>query len=223
MPVFLLSEHYLDFPPPHLASPEGVLAIGGDLSPERLLYAYERGIFPWFNEDEPILWWCPNPRFVLYPHELKVSKSMRPLFNRAAFRVSFDTCFSDVMEACGDRQDGTWITPDMIEAYTRLHQMGYAHSVEVWQDDQLVGGLYGLALGKVFFGESMFARVSNASKYGFITLVQCLIGQGYTLIDCQQETTHLASLGARAIPRATFLQHLETNRQLPNVAARWVL
>lgn len=226
MPLYLLSEEDLSFPPAHLAPPEGLLALGGDLSPERLLLAYQQGIFPWFNEDEPILWWSPDPRFVLFPSELKVSKSMRPYFNQGKFAVSFDTCFEAVMKSCGEvnrkGQDGTWITPEMLDAYTQLHRMGVAHSVEVWQDQDLVGGLYGIALGKVFFGESMFARVSNASKFGFISLVRQLSLRGFQLIDCQQQTRHLGSLGARPIARQEFLQILARFAQTSdNFADSW--
>jgi leucyl/phenylalanyl-tRNA--protein transferase len=226
MPLFLLSDEELSFPPASLAPPEGLLALGGDLSPERLLLAYRHGIFPWYNEDEPILWWSPDPRFVLFPSELKVSKSMRPYFNQGKFTVTYDRCFEEVMHSCGEinrkGQDGTWISPDMIEAYTRLHSQGFAHSVEVWQQGTLVGGLYGIALGKVFFGESMFAHVSNASKFGFISLVRQLESNGFQLIDCQQQTQHLGSLGARPIQRREFL-HLLTRLigEYPDSAESW--
>lgn len=217
MPVFWLDEKELLFPHPSLADPTGVLAIGGDLSPERLLLAYQNGIFPWYNPGEEIMWWSPDPRFVLFPEELKVSRSMRPYFNQQKFTVSFDQCFAKVMKACQvvDRrrqgQFGTWITSDMLTAYSHLHELGYAHSVEVWKGEELAGGLYGIALGKVFFGESMFARENNASKFGFISLVQRLTREGYWLIDCQQRTKHLASLGARSISRTKFLEWLEKN------------
>lgn len=213
MPLFLLSEEDISFPPADWAPAEGLLAMGGDLSAERLLLAYRHGIFPWYNEGEPILWWSPDPRFVLFPHELKVAKSMRSYFNQRKFEVTYDTCFEEVMKKCGEvsrkGQDGTWITDEMIEAYTRLHHMGYTHSVEVWQQKELVGGLYGMAVGKVFFGESMFATVSNASKFGFISLVRQLMQHDFQLIDCQQQTRHLGSLGARPIVRREFL-HLLT-------------
>lgn len=186
--------------------------MGGDLSIPRLLKAYRQGIFPWYNAGEPIAWWSPNPRFVLFPDQLKVSKSMRPYFNQKKFTVTLDQHFERVMRACAQRPrrpyEGTWINEDMVAAYTELHHLGYAHSVEVWQDDELVGGLYGIALGRVFFGESMFARVSNASKFGFITLVRTLQARGFELIDCQQETPHLGSLGAEAIPRKQFVRLL---------------
>lgn len=220
MPIYLLPDDELVFPSPHLASEEGILAVGGDLSPERLLLAYRQGIFPWYNPGEPILWWSPDPRFVLYPSELRIAKSMRPYFNQQKFKVTYNQAFPEVMRACQvriaekkrrQRAIGSWITPEMVQAYTQLHEMGYAHSVEVWEEEQLVGGLYGLALGKVFFGESMFTRVSNASKFGFISLVQKLESQGFVLIDCQQETRHLASLGARSISRQRFVEELKKN------------
>ena len=217
--MFFLSTNRLDFPNPALTDEDGILAVGGDLSPQRLLLAYSWGIFPWFNDDEPILWWCPDPRFVLFPAELKIPKSMRPLMRSARFRVTFDECFEAVTRACGAQprpdQDGTWISEEMVAAYVRLHELGFAHSVEVWEGETLVGGLYGVALGKFFFGESMFARVSNASKVGFFTLVEKLLRNGYQLIDCQQQTRHLGSLGARAISRNEFLAFLVKNRQLP--------
>lgn len=209
-----------------MADPNGILAVGGDLSPERLLTAYTWGIFPWFNEGEPIIWWSPDPRFVLYPNDLKVSKSMRPYFNQQKFTVTFDTQFEAVMRSCQQQRrkgqfGGTWITEDMVEAYVRLHRLGYAHSVEVWKDQALVGGLYGVALGKVFFGESMFARESNASKFGFISLVKKLQEFDFQLVDCQQETNHLGSLGARAIDRKVFLDLLKKNQEEETLVGSW--
>lgn len=225
MPIFWLSEKNLVFPDPELADPEGVLAIGGDLSPQRLLKAYNQGIFPWFGPGDPILWWSPDPRFVLFPAELKVARSMRPYFNQRKFEVTFDQQFETVIRNCAARyrpgQGGTWITKGMIKGYTRLHEMGYAHSVEVLKDGQLVGGLYGIALGRIFFGESMFTEVSNASKFGFITLVRQLEKRGFRLVDCQQETRHLASLGARSIPRKKFLSYLEKNEREPTLKGSW--
>jgi len=225
MPLFWLSNEHLVFPPVHLAEPEGVLAVGGDLTPERLLKAYSQGIFPWYSPGEPILWWCPNPRFVLFPEKLKVSKSMRPYFNQQKFQISFDQQFETVMRECGnvprEGQDGTWITEEMVEGYTQLHEMGYAHSVEVWDGEKLVGGLYGISLGKVFFGESMFAKASNASKFGFISLVRKLEERGFWLIDCQQETPHLARFGAESIPRKDFIQTLERNQQAKTIKGKW--
>ena len=223
---FIFSKNkQLYFPAQNAADEYGVLAIGGDLSPERLIFAYENGIFPWYSEDEPITWFCPDPRFVLFPKEIKIAKSMHSLFNNQRFRVTYDTNFEEVMRNCSaisrKGQTGTWIIEDMINAYTDLHKMGIAHSVEVWESDDLVGGLYGIALGKVFFGESMFAKVSNASKFGFITLVKKLIADGFQLIDCQQETPHLASLGAKAISRELFLNILKENKSNENIPKKF--
>jgi len=209
--IFRLDERLI-FPKPDLAEPDGLLAVGGDLSTERLLLAYQNGIFPWYSDDTPILWYSPHERFVLYPDELKISKSMRQVLRSGKLRVTFDTCFNDVITACStaprEGQDGTWIVPDMISAYNRLHLAGYAHSVEVWQDDKLVGGLYGVHVGDVFCGESMFSRVSNASKTALIYL--CNTGL-YKLIDCQVHTGHLESLGARMISREQYMDVLLNN------------
>jgi len=200
------------FPPPNLAleEPNGLLAFGGDLSAERLLLAYQQGIFPWFNEGEPPLWWSPAPRMVLYPEEIKISRSLGKRLKRQEFQISFDTCFAQVIEQCAllRQTTGTWITPEMQTAYTELHQQGYAHSVEIWQNKQLVGGLYGLALGGIFFGESMFSKVSDASKVALVKLAHQLTKQGFSLIDCQVYSNHLASLGAKEISRELFLQTL---------------
>ena len=218
-------EKELVFPHPSLSNEDGLLAVGGDLSPERILLAYKNGIFPWFNPGELFLWWSPNPRFVIFPEDLKVSKSMRPYFNQKKFSVKYDTCFEEVIVNCSQSkrkgQNGTWITDEMIAAYVRLHEMGWAHSVEVYSEDKLVGGLYGIAIGKVFFGESMFAKATNASKFGFISLVRQLVKNGYTLIDCQQETPHLASLGASSIPRKLFLDLMEKNNELDHQPSNW--
>jgi leucyl/phenylalanyl-tRNA---protein transferase len=211
--VFFLSEE-LGFPDTELADEDGLLAVGGDLSMERLLLAYRSGIFPWYNEGDLIEWWCPNPRFVLLPQHLKISKSMRQLLRRNAFDFTINKAFVSVMENCRsiprDGQPSSWIHPEMITAYTQLHQAGYAISAEAWQDGQLVGGLYGVLLGKIFFGESMFSAVSNASKYAFIKLVAHLQAQGIVLIDCQMHTPHLESLGAGFIDRSMFLKCLES-------------
>jgi leucyl/phenylalanyl-tRNA---protein transferase len=224
MPIYALPPEPT-FPPISHAEPNGLLAVGGDLSPQRLLNAYASGIFPWYSEGEPILWWSTAPRMVLFPDELRVHKSMRPLLNGNKYRVSFDTDFEAVIHACATQarpeQDGTWIVPDMIAAYTELHRLGFAHSVEVWQGDELVGGLYGIALGRVFFGESMFARAANASKYGFIQLVLRLRQIGYQLIDCQQETPHIATLGARPIPRQEFTRLLDEGLQASTHRGAW--
>jgi leucyl/phenylalanyl-tRNA--protein transferase len=212
MPLFALDKELI-FPPVHLAEPDGLLAVGGDLSPERLLLAYQSGIFPWY-EGQHILWWCPDPRFVLTPGTLKVSKSMKQLLKKEAFTFTIDTAFSSVIDNCKtiDRpgQNGTWITEPMKQAYIHLHKLGFAHSAETWLNDELVGGLYGVRLGKVFFGESMFSKASNASKYAFISYVQQLKEEGVELIDCQVYTEHLESLGAHMIPREKFIELLQS-------------
>jgi leucyl/phenylalanyl-tRNA--protein transferase len=204
----------LYFPPVGLASPEGLLAYGGDLSTERLLLAYKNGIFPWFEEDQPILWWSPDPRMVLFPEEFTVSKSMRNIMNRNVFRVTFNTNFREVISNCRqikrNGQDGTWITDEMVEAYCRLHELGVAKSVEVWLQDQLVGGLYGIDLGHVFCGESMFSKVSNSSKVAFISLVAQLKSNDYKLLDCQVYNEHLESLGCREINRVDFVKIIKS-------------
>jgi leucyl/phenylalanyl-tRNA---protein transferase len=211
MALFALDKELI-FPPVHLAEPDGLLAIGGDLSTERLMLAYRNGIFPWY-EGEHILWWCPDPRFVLVPTELKISKSMAQLLKRQTFRFTINKSFAEVISNCKAisrrGQDGTWITEEIREAYTRLHRQGHAHSAEVWQNDELVGGLYGVRLGKMFFGESMFSKVSNASKYAFISYVQQLTSEDVQLIDCQVYTEHLESLGARMMSRHSFLHTLK--------------
>jgi leucyl/phenylalanyl-tRNA--protein transferase len=202
------------FPPVSYADSDGILAIGGDLSPERLQLAYNSGVFPWFNEGEPIIWWSPNPRMVLYLDELAVSKSMRNILNRNLFKVTFNQNFRDVISNCQqvkrDGQSGTWITNDMIEAYCRLNELEMAKSVEVWQNDQLVGGLYGVDLGHVFCGESMFSLVSNASKVAFIALASQLKKDNYRLLDCQVYNEHLESLGCREIEREAFMLILKS-------------
>ncbi|WP_025742740.1 leucyl/phenylalanyl-tRNA--protein transferase [Aquimarina pacifica] len=205
----------IEFPPVEDANIDGLLAIGGDLSVRRLLEAYQKGIFPWYNEGEPILWFSPDPRMVLFPSELRISKSMKQLLRKQAFEVRFNTSFSLVIDNCAmikrSDQEGTWITDDMKKAYKKLHNLGYAISVEVWDQSNLVGGLYGILLQdkKVFCGESMFSKVSNASKFGFIKLIDWLAQKDIKLIDCQVYTDHLASLGAREIPRAEFLEYLK--------------
>ena len=214
------------FPDVEESTEEGIVAVGGDLSVERLILAYSKGIFPWYSSDKsPILWWSPDPRFVLFPENLIVSKSMRPYFNQNKFKVTWDQNFEDVIKNCQkiDREDqlGTWITSKMLAAYIQLHKKGYAHSVEVWMGNELVGGLYGISLGKVFFGESMFAKVSNASKFGFISLVNQLKQKGFLLIDCQQETKHLESLGANAIKRKDFIDILNHNNIEETYIGSW--
>ncbi|PJX21741.1 leucyl/phenylalanyl-tRNA--protein transferase [Psychroflexus sp. S27] len=209
-----LLDNTLSFPHPEQTHETGILALGGDLSPERLILAYQNGIFPWYSDDEPLLWWSPDPRMVLFHDELKVSKSMRKLFRDQKFKVTFNQDFESVIRACAEiprqGQDGTWITEEMIESYLKLHQLGYAQSVEVYENEKLVGGLYGIYLKEkaVFCGESMFTKVSNASKYGFISLVRKLQEEGVQLVDCQIYTAHLASLGAKEISREAFLSYL---------------
>lgn len=203
----------IQFPPVDMALADGLLAIGGDLNTERLLLAYRSGIFPWYNEGEPILWWSPDPRFVLFPEKLKVSNSMQTVLNNGKFRFTINRAFSQVIQQCKTvtrkDQQGTWISPAVQEAYNQLHQLGYAHSAETWLNGQLVGGLYGIKMGNVFFGESMFSNESNASKFAFIKYVHQLKREGVQLIDCQVYTKHLESLGAKMIPRQTFMEKLE--------------
>ena len=224
MPVYLLGEDII-FPPPHLSEENGLLAAGGDLSPERLLLAYSSGIFPWYSDDDPILWWSPDPRLVLYPDELHVSKSLRKSIRRQTFEVTIDMAFEQVITACSEiqrpRQEGTWIVDEMIQAYTTLHHAGFAHSIEAWHGGQLVGGLYGVSLGRCFFGESMFARTSNASKVALCYLVQYLKIRNFDLIDCQVTTEHLVSLGAQEIPRDQFLAELKRSLQHPTLRGQW--
>lgn len=211
---FLSQELY--FPPVDKASIEGVLAIGGDLSPERLILAYKNGIFPWFNDDEPILWWAPPERMVLFFEDLKISKSMRNVLNQNRFKVTFNTSFREVITNCKKikrkEQPGTWITDEMVEAYCKLNELGFAKSVEVWEKNELVGGLYGIDLGHVFCGESMFSKVSNASKVAFIHLAKQLEFANYKLLDCQVYNEHLASLGCIEIEREDFMMILKPNK-----------
>jgi len=221
-----LTRDSLTFPPltKALQEPNGLLAAGGDLSPERLVQAYRHGCFPWFQDGQPILWWSPDPRTVLFPDELHVSRSLAKLIRQQRYQVSFDTDFETVIAACAaprDYADGTWITDPMRAAYCELHRRGFAHSVEVRENGELVGGLYGLAMGRLFFGESMFSRADNASKVGFVTLVEHLRAAGFVLIDCQMPTNHLHSLGARAISRESFAEHLARHLDQP-VEVSWV-
>lgn len=225
MPIFRLNDNELIFPPPYLAEPGGLLAIGGDLQPERLINAYQNGIFPWFEDQGTFFWYSPDPRCVLFPEEIRIHKSMRSIFNQQKFHYTLDTCFNEVMRHCASSprsdQEGTWIGEDFIQGYTQLHQLGIAHSVEVWENATLVGGLYGLSFGRIFFGESMFSKVPNASKAGFIQLVTALQKAGFLLVDCQQETNHLLSLGARSIPRETFLDYLQQNPYYRTLIGKW--
>jgi leucyl/phenylalanyl-tRNA--protein transferase len=224
MPVFLLSDD-IAFPEPELSREDGLLAVGGDLSIERLILAYRMGIFPWYSRGEPILWWSPDPRLVLYPESLHVSRSLMKYLKQGRFTVTLDQNFSRVIAACADtpreNQPGTWITTDMMDAYCRLHEAGFAHSVEVWDQGELAGGLYGISLGKCFFGESMFSRKSNASKIGLATLVHLLQSWSIQLIDCQVTTDHLVRLGAREIPRKQFLAELKPALNAPTRKGNW--
>ena len=207
-----------------LRDPNGLLAAGADLSPERLIAAYSRGIFPWFNAGEPILWWSPDPRMVLFPRELKLSRSLKKVIRNRDYEIRFDSAFTQVMQGCAQpRRDqrGTWITPVMIDAYSRLHQRGIAHSVETWVNGELVGGLYGVALGRMFYGESMFSTVTDASKVAFVHLVWQLKRWGFGMIDCQMKTAHLASLGAREIRRQGFMQHVSELIQCSAAPRPW--
>jgi len=223
MPVFRLTRELI-FPPVHLASATGLLAVGGNLSAGRLLEAYRQGIFPWYSEEEPILWWTPDPRFVLFPEELRVSRSMRQFLKKKGIRVTYDRQFPAVIAACQkprSEREATWITPAMQEAYIRLHELGFAHSVEVWLDDAFVGGLYGVSLGRCFFGESMFSSVSNASKAALIDLVRRLRALDFSLIDCQVYTAHLENLGARYIPRREFTALLKQAMKKDTLQGNW--
>ncbi len=223
MPVFQLT-HELLFPPPELARDDGLLAVGGDLSPERLLLAYSQGIFPWYSEGEPILWWSPTPRLILPPTEFHCSKRLARQIRQGIYRTSFDTAFREVISNCAgiSRQDnGTWIITAMIEAYCQLHELGYAHSVECWQDDQLVGGLYGISLGGTFFGESMFSQEPNSSKIAFATLCRKLSGWDFDLIDCQMKTEHLLRLGAKEIDGLDFNSRLAASLTKATRRGNW--
>lgn len=227
MPVFLLNEDPEDFPPATAADVSGLLAVGGDLTPRRLLAAYRSGIFPWYSEGQPILWHSPDPRFVLEPEQLHVPKSLRKTMRHGEYEVTFDRAFADVIDACAETprpgQDGTWITEEMRDAYVELHRLGFAHSIESWKNGSLVGGLYGVSLGAAFFGESMFAHAPDASKVAFATLVDQLVAWKFTLVDCQVETEHLARFGAQPWPRRRFLQALKTALIAPTRPKPWVL
>lgn len=226
MPVLRLSKELI-FPPPHLAEKDGLLAVGGDLSKTRLLLAYSMGIFPWYSEGDPILWWSPDPRLILLPEELRISRSLRQTIRKGIFNITFDTDFESVIRNCATvhhKEDGgTWITGEMIDAYINLHKAGYAHSVESRFEGELVGGLYGVALGSVFFGESMFTKKSDASKAAFVTLVQQLIKWNFGLIDCQITTSHLKSFGAQEIPRQNFMKMLKSALKASTRQGKWNL
>ena len=212
MPVYRLGPDPL-FPPVHLAEPDGLLGVGGDLSPERLVAAYRAGIFPWYSEGMPILWWSPNPRFVISSQSFRLGRTLRKELRKSRYRWTHNEAFSDVIASCRDverpGQDGTWLTDEMVLAYERLHQLGYCHSVEVWDGGELAGGLYGVSIGPMFFGESMFSRQAGASKFGFVRFAQWLFERGWKWIDCQIETEHLLRFGALAMNRSDFVEEIE--------------
>ena len=224
MPIFSLSEKLL-FPPAWLARSDGLLCVGGDLSVQRILLAYENGIFPWFAENEPILWWSPDPRLVLFPGNIKISKSLRKTIRKKEFEITVDQAFEETIRSCAKprkkRDTGTWLVEKMIEAYIRLHKSGFAHSVETWKDGRLVGGLYGISLGGVFFGESMFAFQNNASKVALTALTCHLTQYNYDLIDCQVKTDHLISMGATEIPRKIFLNIISHSVKRKDISNVW--
>ncbi len=224
MPIYRLIDEIV-FPPPEDAQLDGLLAVGGDLSAKRLLMAYQLGIFPWYSEGQPILWWSPDPRLVLDPKDFRLSKALRQTLTKGPFQVTFDQSFDEVIGACSQvprkGQQGTWITQEMQEGYKGLHKLGYAHSVESWRDGELVGGLYGVSLGRCFFGESMFFLETDASKVAFATLVERLKDWGFHLVDAQVTTRHLISLGAKEIPRPEFLNRLEEAMRFPTLKGSW--
>ncbi|MCO4746724.1 MAG: leucyl/phenylalanyl-tRNA--protein transferase [Proteobacteria bacterium] len=224
MPIYRIPEQHI-FPDPWRAEPNGLLGVGGDLDPDRLLLAYRMGIFPWYSEGQPILWWAPDPRFVLFPDELHIGRSLAKRMRRGDYEIRMDTAFEQVMRACGEAprpgQDGTWITDEMVDGYVGLHERGLAHSVEAWKDDELVGGLYGVAVGGLFAGESMFAHAPDASKVAFATFVQQLRDWNFELIDCQMHTEHLERFGARDIPRMDYLRHLQRLHHTPERVGPW--
>jgi len=224
MPVYLLSDELI-FPNPAMADQDGLLAVGGDLSPDRLILAYENGIFPWFSDESPILWWSPDPRMMLFTAEFKISKSLSQSIRRKNYQVRFDENFKAVITGCAStlrkHELGTWIIPEMVEAYCKLFDMGFAHSVETYQDDKLVGGLYGISIGRAFFGESMFFIERDASKVALAALIERMKDWDFHFIDAQQQTTHLQSLGARPVPRDTFLELLKKAVNLPTITGKW--
>ncbi len=225
MPVYQLIPEISLFPPIEEAEDDGLLAVGGDLTKERLLGAYRRGIFPWYEVGQPILWWSPDPRLVLFPDELKISRSLRKVLRKEQFEIRFDTVFQEVIKSCADirtkQGEGTWIIPEMQQAYTELHQEGFAHSVESWLDGKLVGGLYGISMGQCFFGESMFSTTNDSSKVALVALADFSQRVGIKLIDCQMTTPHLLSLGAREIKREVFLKMLKKHLETPSIKGLW--
>ncbi len=225
MTIFRLSEEIIDFPPPWLARPDGLLCVGGDLLFERLILAYRKGIFPWYGRNEPILWWCPDPRLVLFPEQIHVSRSLKKKIRQGHFTATMDKAFEDVIYACADSRTGrgeeTWLVDDMIHAYIELHERGYAHSVESWKDGALAGGLYGVSLGGAFFGESMFTYISDASKFALVTLSDYLAGRNFDFIDCQLTTQHMVRMGASEVSRKTFLKLLNTALEKKDMVGEW--
>jgi leucyl/phenylalanyl-tRNA--protein transferase len=224
--LYSLDQNYCGFPDPNHAQRDGLIAFGGDLSPKRILSAYSEGIFPWYSPGEPILWWSPDPRFVLFPQKFHISKSLSKTIRKANYIITMDQAFESVIQECAkiriENGCGTWITNKMIQAYSKLYEMGYAHSVETWMDDQLAGGLYGLSLGRMFAGESMFFRKNNASKIAMVALVSFARSYNFDFIDCQLKTTHLKSLGAENIPRNVFLQLLKKTLEHDHLQGRWI-
>ena len=226
MPVFLLSDD-IAFPSPHLAPKEGLLAVGGDLTQKRLLMAYRMGIFPWFSNNQPIMWWSPDPRLVLFPDEIRISRTLKKIIKKKVFHVTMDSAFDQVINQCAQvrlqNNQATWIVEEMIDAYCKLHEFGYAHSVEAWHQGELAGGIYGISLGRCFFGESMFTQVSNASNVALVKLVEYLLSLSFDMIDCQIVTEHLIRFGAKEIPRARFLEKLNASLEKPTLRGRWTL
>ena len=224
MTVFLLSEK-IAFPPPRYSNPDGLLAVGGDLSRERLVLAYRMGIFPWYSAGDPVLWWSPDPRLILPVDAFHISRSLKKVIGKGIFRITFDTAFDRVISGCAARRkegdSGTWIVPEMADAYTGLHEAGIAHSVEAWSGDELAGGLYGVSLGRCFFGESMFTRAANASKVALAALVSYIKERGFDFVDCQVTTDHLLRMGAREVPREVFLAMLERSMASPSLIGKW--
>jgi len=225
MPIFSLDKNDLLFPPPQMADSSGLLAVGGMLNVEWVLEAYSIGAFPWFSEDDPIMWWSPNPRSVVLPGQVKISKSMRTYFNNNKFELKVDSAFNEVIQNCQKvprvDQDGTWITSEIIDVYSELHELGFAHSFETWFDGKLVGGLYGISLGKMFFGESMFSKISNASKYAFISLSKILKENNFSLLDCQIPNPHLVKMGCIEMKRSEYLELLILNKRKKTLIGNW--
>ncbi len=225
MPVYMLSNSSIEFPQPHLARDDGLICVGGDLTYQRLINAYQNGIFPWFSEGEPILWWSPDPRLVLYPDKIYISKSLNKRIRKSYFHVTMDRAFEDVIVACskyrGEKRKSTWLVDEMVEAYINLHSLGYAHSVEIWRDGELAGGLYGVSLGRIFFGESMFSYIKDSSKVALVALCSHLEHHNFDLIDCQVTSAHLLSMGAEEISRELFLKQISTSIKKKSIIGRW--